>query len=283
MFRPSLLGLIAALLMTAGLTAGVTQAQDAVAVRVNGKDLTEADMKLAETEIGSDLGSIAGVPRRRVLAEFLVETQLFADAAEEAKLSPPANTQDTPYWKRRALRDVYFEKVIAKGIGDGEVKAFYDEHIGAKKQEEEIRASHILVDSEDKAYQVYTRLQSGGDFATMAKEVSTDPGSKDQGGDLGFFVRGQMVPEFEQAAFALKPGEYSKPFKTQFGWHIARLEARRERKAPAFNDIKDRLTAAVIHYKAQQIVFDLRSKSKIEYVDAEISKLVEAERAQSKK
>ncbi len=280
--KPIALGLIASLALCAGILTHDLAAQEPVAVRVNGKALAEGDMKLAEAEIGPDLGSLAGTPRRRVLAEFLVETQLFADAAEAEKIPLPADAQNTPYWKRRAMRDAYFEQVIAKSVGDGDIKSFYDEHIGKRKAEEEVRARHILVDSKEKAFEILGKLKQGGDFNTLAKESSTDPGSKDQGGDLGFFGRGQMVPQFEQAAFALKEGEVSEPFETQFGWHIIKLDGRRERQAPPFEAIKDRLKVAVIHFKAQQIVMDLRSKSKIEYVDPEIKKLVDSEQAQPK-
>ncbi|MDX2203288.1 MAG: peptidylprolyl isomerase [Hyphomicrobiaceae bacterium] len=275
--------MIAALLVALGVTADTAAAQDGVAARVNGKDLLEADMRLAEAEIGADLGSLAGAARRRVLAEFLIETQLFADAAEAEKIPLPPNVQDTPYWKRRALRDTYFERVIAKNVAEIDIKSFYDEHLGSKKAEEEIRASHILLDTKDKASEVYARLKGGGDFAALARNNSGDPGSKDQGGDLGFFVRGQMVPAFEQVAFALKLGEISEPFETQFGWHIVKLDARRERRAPPYEEIKDRLKPAVIHDKAQRLVFELRKKSNIEYVDAEIKKLVEAEQPQQPK
>lgn len=282
MFKNSILGMIAALTLVSAVGADIARAQDPVAVRVNGKELLEGDLKLAEAEIGSDLGSLAGVPRRRVLAEFLIETQLFADAAEAQKLPLPTNTQDTPYWKRRALRDAYFEKVISKSVEEGDVKSFYDEHIGTRKPEDEVRARHILVETKEKAQEIFAKLKEGSDFVALAKENTTDPGSKDQGGDLGFFVRGQMIPPFEEAAFSLRPGQFSEPIQTQFGWHIVKVEARREREIPPFVTVKDRLTAAVIHRKAQLIVMNLRSKSKIEYVDADIKKLVETEQAQQK-
>lgn len=276
--------MVVALLGVAGILAGsAARAQDAVAARVNGKALTDADMKLAEAEIGSDLGSLAGTARRRVLAEFLIETQLLADAAEAQKLAtPPSKAGNPQYWQRRGLRDAYFEQVIAKSVDDKEVKSFFDEHIGSKKPEDEVKARHILVESKAKIQELHQQLQKGADFADLAKQNSTDPGSKDQGGDLGFFVRGQMVPAFEEAAFALKPGEFSEPFETQFGWHIVKVDARRERAAPPFEAIKDRLRAAVIHYKAQQIVLELRSKAKIEYVDPAIKQLVDTERPPAK-
>lgn len=279
----SRLFLIAVLTVTACFVAATGHADEVVTARVNGKALTDADVKLAEAEIGSDLGSLAGVPRRRVLIEFLIETQLLAEAAQAQKLSPrPGKADNQDYWVRRGLRDAYFEEVIAKSVDDGEVKAFYDEHVARKQVEEEVRARHILVESKAKAQELHQKLLQGADFAELARQNTEDPGSKDQGGDLGFFVKGQMVPPFEEAAFALKPGEVSQPFETQFGWHIVKLDARRERKAPSFEQIKTRLKAAVIHFKAQQIVLDLRSKAKIEYVDADVRKLVESEQQTGK-
>lgn len=271
-----ILSLIVAI-WTLGATGSL--AQDSIAVRVNGKALTETDLKLAEAEVGSDLGSLAGLARRRVLAEFLVETQLLADAAEAQKLSVTAPKGSNPeYWLRRALRDAYFERVISKGVEEKDVRAFFDEHVGNRKAEEEVRASHILVTDKDKARELHQKIAHGADFADLARQFSNDPGSKEQGGDLGFFVKGQMVPQFEEAAFGLKPGEVSEPFETQFGWHIVKVIARRERELPPYEAIKERVRAAVVHSKAQQIVLALRSKAQIEYVDPEIRKMVDAEK-----
>lgn len=118
-------------LVAGALLASGARADDPVVARVNGKPVTDGDMKLAETEIGSDLGSLAGVQRRRVLTEFLIETQLLADAAQEKKIAaPPAQAANKDYWERRGLRDAFFEQVIAGGVDDKEVKAFYDENVG---------------------------------------------------------------------------------------------------------------------------------------------------------
>src|SRR5690606_1622783 len=119
----------------------------------------------------------------------------------------------------------------------------------------------------------------GADFAAMAKEFSKDPGTKDDGGSLGYFSRGQMVPQFEEAAFKLEKGDVSDPIQTQFGWHLIQVEDRRERQPPSFDAIKDRLIASMMHRKAQQIAAELRSKAAIEYVDAEIKQQVEREKA----
>jgi len=258
------------------------RAQDGVVAKVDGKTITEADMRLAETEIGSDLGSLPDATKRRVLLEFLIENQLFADAAERQKLSTGTGFDERmQYWRRRALRDVYFDKSVKDTLSEAETKKFYERQIGPLKAEDEVRARHILVESKDKARELYQKILHGADFAALAKEHSKDPGSKDQGGELGFFTRGQMVPQFEEAAFKLKPGEVAEPFETQFGWHIVKVDERRQRTAPAFEDVKDRVRASMIHQKAQQIAGELRSKAQIEYIDPDISKSVETDRTPS--
>jgi len=271
--------LAAALAAAAVLLAGAALAQDRVVAKVNGKSITEADMKLAEAEIGSDLGSLPEATRRRVLVEFLIENQLFADAAEGQQLGAGAAFEERmQYWRRRALRDAFFDRSVRASVKDADAKAFYDREVGASKAEEEVRARHILVDNKDKAREIFEKLAHGADFAQLAKEHSKDPGSKDQGGELGFFARGQMVPQFEEAAFKLRKGEVSEPFQTQFGWHVVRVDERRQRAAPPFEAVKDRVVAAMIHRKAQQIASDLRGKAQIEYIDADIKRSMENER-----
>ena len=273
-----LLAAAAALFLLLG--GSVANAEDKVIAKVNGKTITEADMRLAEAEIGSDLGSLPPATRRRVLVEFLIENQLFADAAEGQKLaSGAAFNERMQYWRRRSLRDSYFDTTVKDTISDADARKFYDAQIGGKTGEEEVRARHILVESKEKAREVFEKLAHGSDFAALAKEYSKDPGSKDQGGELGFFARGQMVPQFEEAAFKLQKGEVSEPFQSQFGWHIVRVDERRQRAAPPFEAVKDRLVAAMIHKKAQQIAGDLRGKAQIEYIDPEIKSSVENERA----
>ena len=110
-----------------------------------------------------------------------------------------------------------------------------------------MRARHILVESKEKARELFEKLAHGSDFAKLAKDFSKDPGSKDQGGELGFFGRGQMVPQFEEVAFKLQKGEVGEPFETQLGWHVIRVDDRRQSAAPPFEAVKDRVVAALIH------------------------------------
>jgi peptidyl-prolyl cis-trans isomerase C len=254
-------------------------AQDTVVAKVNGKAISETDIKLAEAEIGSELGSLPDPAKRRVLVEYVIENQLFADAAERAKLGSGAEFENRmQYWRRRALRDTYFDKSVKGTVGEAEARSFYDEQVKQLKPEEEVKARHILVESEEQAKAVAEKLALGTDFAQLAKELSKDPGTKEEGGSLGYFGRGQMVPQFEEAAFKLNKGETSQPVETQFGWHVLQLEDRRERKPPEFGLIKDRIIASMVHRKAQEMAGSLRDKAQIEYLDAEIKKQVEGEK-----
>lgn len=260
--------------------ATATEAQEKAVAKVNGKTITEADMQLAEAEIGNELGSIPPNARRRVILEYIIENALFADAAEAANLGKGAGFDERmQYWRRRALREYYFEAELKKSVTDADAKKFYDQQVGSAKPQEEVHARHILVDSETLAKELSEKISKGEDFVALAKEHSKDPGSKDEGGDLGYFGRGQMVPVFEETAFKLGKGEVSAPVKSQFGWHIVKVEDRRQRGAPPFDSIKERLIASMIHRKAQEVATDLRSKAQLEYIDAEIKAQIDSEKA----
>ena len=270
--------LIAALAsaISTGLPAEIANAQEKVVARVNGKPITETDMAFAEAEIGNDLGSIPPEQRRRVLVEYIIENQLFAEAAETDKLgSGAAFDERMKYWQRRALRDSYFDRSVKGSVSEADARKLYEAQVAAAKPQEEVRARHILVDSEEKAKEIFEKIAHGEDFVKMAKQFSKDPGSKEEGGDLGYFSRGQMVPVFEETAFKLKKGDVSQPVQSQFGWHLIKLEDRRQRGAPAFDQIKDRILAAMIHKRAQEVAQTLREKAKLEFVDPAIKADVE--------
>ncbi len=125
------------------------------------------------------------------------------------------------------------------------MRKVYDEAIGQMKKEPEVRARHILVETEDEAKAVVAELKKGADFAELAKTKSKDPGSAD-GGDLGYFTKDQMVPEFSEVAFKLDKGALSDPVKSQFGWHVIKVEDKRERQPPEFDKVKDQLESFVV-------------------------------------
>lgn len=255
-------------------------ADDTVVANVNGKDIVEADLSLAEAEIGGELGNLPQNVRRRVLVEYMIDNQLFAEAAEGEKLATGADFERRiAYWRQRALRDVYFEKSVRGSISEAVARGIYDDKVKGLPAEEEVQARHILVKTEDAAKALATEIGKGGDFAELASKNSEDPGSKAQGGMLGYFGRGQMVPAFEDAAFSLQKGEVSKPVQSQFGWHIIKVEDRRQKPPPSFEEVKDRLIGSMVQSKAQDIASGLRSKAKINYIDAEIKKLADEDAA----
>jgi len=256
--------------------AGVAHAEDKIVASVNGHSITEADLSLAEAEIGNELGNLPETTRRRVLVEFMIENQLYAEAAETEKLGTgPDFEKRMAFWRQRALRDAYFEKSVKASIGVEAAKAIYDDKVKQLPPEDEVQARHILVSSEDEAKKLIGRAEKGEDFAKLAEEASGDAGSKAQGGMLGYFGKGQMVPQFEEAAFAMKKGEISKPVQSQFGWHVIKVEDRRQKPPPSFDEVKDRLIGSMVQNKAQGIAKELRGKAKIDYIDPEIKKMAE--------
>lgn len=249
---------------------------DKVVAKVNGTTITEADMRFANAEIGAQLGDIPENVKRRALAEYLIDNALFAEAAIAAKIAAdPAFEEQMQYVRRRLLREQYFEKQLKGAISEADAKKIYDQRVAQLKSENEVAARHILVDNEEKAKEILAKIKAGGDFAALAKENSTDTGSKEQGGFLGYFGRGQMVPEFEKAAFTMIKGQVSEPVKTNFGWHIIKLEDRRRKPAPSFDDVKETILNSLAVLKAQEVVGALRKKADVEYLDDDIKKQVE--------
>jgi len=247
---------------------------DKVVAKVNGNTITEADMRFANAEIGAQLGDIPENVKRRALAEYLIDNALFAEAAIAAKIAAdPAFEEQMQYVRRRLLREQYFEKQLKGAISEADAKKIYDQRVAQLKSEDEVAARHILVDTEEKAKEILAKIKAGGDFAALAKENSTDTGSKEQGGFLGYFGRGQMVPEFEKAAMI--KGQVSEPVKTNFGWHIIKLEDRRRKPPPSFDDVKETILNSLAVLKAQEVVAALRKKADVEYLDDDIKKQVE--------
>lgn len=270
----------AAFLLTAMCCTGAAfAAPETPVAKVNGQDITEAEIKFAESEIGQELAGVPDENRRRVLVEYLVEAHLMADAAEKAELAKGEDFESRmKYYRLRALRDAYFEKQIRDSVPEADAKALYDERVKSLPAQEEVRASHILVKTQDEAKKVADELKAGGEFAELAKKYSQDRGGSG-GGDLGYFTRGQMVKEFEDAAFALEKGKLSDPVETQFGWHILKVEDKRNRQPPSFEDVKEQITTSLVQTKLRGNVQELRNKAKVEFIDPEIKKAVEAEQA----
>jgi peptidyl-prolyl cis-trans isomerase C len=246
-------------------------ADDAVVARVNGHEIKQSDLDFAATEIGPRLATIRPDDRRRVLLQFVIENELMAGAGEKEKLDQtdtfPARVK---YHTRRALRDAFYDSGIAGAVTDADAKQIYDEKISKMKPEQEVHARHILVETKEEAEEVIKRLKNGEDFAKVADEKSKDTNAK--GGDLGFFTRGQMLKPFEDAAFALEPGQISEPVQTQFGWHVIKVEEKRDQSLPSYDEVKEAIMAQLIQQKAQQVVTNLRDSATIDIVDPELKR-----------
>ncbi len=253
-------------------------AEDKPVATVNGRAITEADLAFADSEIGSDFGSLPAETKRRYLVEFLIETNLFAAAAETDKLASGENfDKRVAYMRQRAARQAYFDAKVKGGVSEAAAKGFYDDQVKMLKTEEEVQARHILVGSEDQAKDLADKIAKGGDFAALAKENSVDAGSKENGGMLGYFGKGQMVPQFEQAAFALEKGAVSKPVQSQFGWHIIKVEDKRQKPPPTFEQVKDQIMGSLMKSQAQTVLAGLRKSAKVEYFDEAMKKQVDEE------
>lgn len=250
---------------------------------VNGKVITEADMALADAEIGKEVGDVPELTRRRYLLEFLIENQIFADAAENNAMADTAEfTDKLNYTRRRMLRDMYFNQRMKDAVKNDELIALYKAKLEVLPKEEDVHARHILVKTEDEAKAIALELGKGADFSKLASARSIDSATKDKGGDLGFFGRGKVVPEIEKSAMKLETGKISSPVESAFGWHIIKVEERRPKAPPTFESVKQRLANAVGYEKAQSLAYELREKSKIEYLDPELKKMVDEQNAKAK-
>lgn len=242
-------------------------AQAKVLAKVNGVEITDEDVKIAIEDMGASLAQLPPLEQESYVLEYLIDLKIAARQAEVDKLAEGADfARRMAYQRDKALMDAFFGKIAKEASSDAELKKVYDEVAGQQKAETEIRARHILVASEEDAKAALRRLKAGEDFAKLADQVSKDPGSK--GGDLGWFTAGAMVPEFSDAAFKLEKGQLSEPVKSQFGWHVIKLEDKRAKAFPAFDVVKEQVRSYVVQKAQSDRVLKLREGAKIEKTDA---------------
>ncbi len=262
------------------LTPAMAQAvkEDKTVAVVNGQEIKVSEVEMAAEDILGQLPDIPPKLRYPYIVEYLVERHLLAQAAVKEGIA------DSDDYKRRlalyqakALRDAYFAQTIVPTVTEEEMKQAYDTESAKVAQIERVRARHILVASEQEAKQIRARLQKGEKFEDLAKQYSLD-GSKEYGGDLGYFTAPEMVPEFSKAAFALKPGEVSVPVKTDFGWHIIKLEDRKTGGAQPYDQVKTAIRNILLRKKTQEKIISLRLQSKVELKDPDLQKFAEEAR-----
>lgn len=232
---------------------------------VNGVRVTEQDVAAAEAELAEALQNVPEAQRREQLIDYIVTVRVLANQARTERL------QDTDEAKARIafavdryLMETFLRREIDKLVTTEAVEAFYRERVANQPPETEVRARHILVASEDAAKSLIEELKKGADFAQLATQNSTDPGSKDNGGDLGFFTRDRMVGEFATAAFSLQPGQFTQtPVRTQFGFHVIKVEESRQVPVPPLAELDAQIRNFLSRRAQGEIIGRLRQAAQI--------------------
>jgi peptidyl-prolyl cis-trans isomerase C len=241
-------------------------ADDPVVAIVNGTQVHRSEVEAVARSLPEQYRQVPLPQIYGMLLDRTIDFRLLARAAEQAALAQDPGVQAQLEQARAGvLRDAFVRQKIEQGTTEDKLRARYDE---LKDDEgftqEEVHARHILVGSEDEAKKVIAELAGGADFATLAGEHSVDPSARSNGGDLGFFRREQMVPEFTEAAFALQPGQRTeKPVQTQFGWHVIEVVERRM-GTPTFEETQPRLRQEMAREIVLALVADLRDDAEIE-------------------
>ncbi|MBV9558778.1 MAG: peptidyl-prolyl cis-trans isomerase [Pseudolabrys sp.] len=270
--------LLAAALLIAGATPLFAQDKDPLIAKVNGVDIRQSDLNAAEEEAGQ-IPPMSPEAKQDYLLALMTDMIVVSKEAENRKLA------DTPEFKRKMvftrnkiLMTVLLEQVGKAALTDAEMHKVYDEAVKQVPPEEEVHARHILFrapagdeaaskEAEAKIKAVIERLKKGEDFAKVASELTEDPSGKANGGDLGYFTKEQMVPEFADVAFKLDKGAISEPVKTQFGWHVIKTEDKRTKPAPSFDEVKPQIETFVQRKAQAELVTKLREAAKVERMD----------------
>ncbi|MGF0539692.1 peptidylprolyl isomerase [Agrobacterium sp. ES01] len=271
MLRNSKLALVLCLGLTAAPFAAL--AEDAVVAKVGDLDIHQSELDLAIANLDPQLQQLPEEQKKVAALSGVIDVKLLAgNATAEGLDQDEAFKKRMQYIADRELHNAYFKKHVVDAVTDDEVKARYDKEVAALPQQEEVHARHILVKTEDEAKAIIKELDEGKDFVELAKEHSTDP-NKSEGGDLGYFGKGRMVPEFEEAAFAMEPGTYSKvPVKTQFGFHIIKVEDKRVAAPPAYKDVEQQIRQLVMRDKYLEVIAKSKADAKVEIMDDDLRK-----------
>jgi peptidyl-prolyl cis-trans isomerase C len=275
LFRPAtmlprrhMLILFTALASVAVTGAAGAQNTDPVVARVNGTEIRSSDLAIAEEEVGSNLPPMAAEGKRDYLVTYVSDMILVAKAAEDKKIADDADfKRRLAYLRNKLLMETMLHSEVKSAVTDAAMHKVYDDATKQMAGEKEVRARHILVETEDEAKAVLAELKKGTDFAELARLKSKDPGAA-EGGDLGYFTKDQMVPEFAETAFRLDSGQLSDPVKTAFGWHIIKTEDKRDRPVPPFEQVKDQIESYVARKAQADVIAKLRQGANIERLEA---------------
>ena len=269
-FLAAALGL---LLVAAGPIAA--QDKDPLIATVNGTDIHQSDLAVAEEEAGQ-LPPMSPDAKKDYLVQFMADMILVSKAAEAKKMGDGADfKRKIAFARNKLLMEQLLQSVGKEALTDEATHKVYDEAVKQLGEQQEVHARHILIraapgddkagkEAEDKIKAVIVRLTKGEDFAKVASDVTEDPSGKANGGDLGYFSKEQMVPEFSDTAFKLEKGQISEPVKTQFGWHVIKVEDKRAKAVPKFEEVKPQIESYVTRKAQAELVTKLRAEAKIE-------------------
>jgi peptidyl-prolyl cis-trans isomerase C len=245
--------------------AATTAPADPVVAKVNGQPIHLSELNQAAQSLPPQLRGIPPQTLYPMLLDQQIDRKALVQEARKTGLDKdPAVQRQMALAEDTALQSALLSKQVGPTVTEEAIRARYEKEMADKPGQEEVHARHILVPTEEEAKKVIAELKKGADFATLAKQYSKDPGAA-QGGDLGWFKKDEMVPAFSAAAFALKPGQVSdKPVKTEFGWHVIKLEEKRHAEPPTFEQAHDGLRQKMIQEGVQKAVKQARADVTVE-------------------
>lgn len=253
------------------------QDTDPVIARIGGIEVRASELKFAEGDLDPQLAQMPEEQRRVAALAAIIDIKSLARKAEAEKIDESEEfKKQIAFLRDRTLHNLLFKAKVMDSITDADVKARYDKEVAATPPEEEVKARHILVKTEEEAKKIIADLDAGKDFLELAK-LSSDGPSAEQGGDLGYFTKGRMVPEFEAVAFELKPGEYTKtPVKTQFGFHVIKVDDRRPASPPPFEQVADQVRQVLLRERYAALLDEARAEAEVEVVDPALKQAYDA-------
>ena len=266
MYLRKIVSSILAFLLFSIMFLKATQAQNIpIVANVNNEDISLETMIHAMNELPPEIQSQPFMSYYEDLLERVIDIKLFAQEGKKMKLDEePSVRAAIDFVIEKVLMQAFLSKYVQENIKEENLKASYNNFIADETSREEIKASHILMDTESEAIDVINMLNDGDDFAELAKNKSTGP-SGPSGGDLGWFKRGQMVPPFEKAAFSLNKNEITQiPVQTQFGWHVIKIFDKRIPEAPSYESMKSKLIQDLERKIVSKKIQDLRNDALIE-------------------
>ncbi len=245
---------------------GPAPSPDTVIAKVGPDAIHYSDLQDAMQTLPEQLRAMPPAMLYPMLLDQLVDREVIVLQARKDKLQDdPKVKQAIQQASNMALQNALLTRAIQPTLTPEAIQARYDKDYAGKSGEEQAHAEHILVASEDKAKEIIAQLNKGADFAAVAKENSTDPSAKENSGDLGWFKKGDMLPEFSDAAFALKPGQITQtPVHTRFGWHVIKLEATRTAPPPPVDEVRDEIRQQIIQEGVAKVLASAKQDVPVE-------------------